>query len=309
MTFPWSAKSDHAEPSSASSDAVSTGDVREILERLGQLGETYLEVNHALAAYLIEQQSHPAAVPQSPMPSQGSEPAGALCERMDALGGKIDGLCRQGAAVSETVRQLQDQLDRSFQQMAELLQQRESNPAPAMPVASSVPVSPPHGQQAAGGTPRIEAAPAANTDWERAIFGPGLAARPELAGMRQQFLTDVLGNNSGACALAGQLFLFHSSPVERLPQLLKEIGEAYYRWQPKSQPGTNPVEEALAAWLQKACEDAGIHNTIELVHPGERFDAARHNAASRGVEISEVHGWIVLRDNGKVYTKASVAVR
>jgi hypothetical protein len=202
--------------------------------------------------------------------------------------------------------------------MAEFLQQRESNPAPTVPLASCVPgvplaacppVSSPHGQQAAGGTPRIEAMQAANADWERAIFGPGLAARPELAGMRRQFLADVLGNNSGACALAGQLFLFHSSPVERLPQLLKEIGEAYYRWQPKSQPGTNPVEEALAAWLQKACEDAGIHNTIELVHPGERFDAARHNAASRGVEITEVHGWIVLRDNGKVYTKAAVAVR
>ena len=133
--------------------------------------------------------------------------------------------------------------------------------------------------------------------------------RPELAGMRQQFLMDVLRNHAGAVALAGQLFLFHSSPVERLPQLLKEIGEAYYRWQPKSQPGESPVEKALAAWLQKACEDAGIHNTIELVHPGERFDAARHNAASRGVEISEVYGWIVLRDNGKVYTKAAVAVR
>jgi len=27
------------------------------------------------------------------------------------------------------------------------------------------------------------------------------------------------------------------------------------------------------------------------------------------VEIAEVFGWIVLRDNGKVYTKANVAVR
>jgi hypothetical protein len=52
-----------------------------------------------------------------------------------------------------------------------------------------------------------------------------------------------------------------------------------------------------------------LHNTIELVHPGERFDATRHNASTRGVEITEVHGWIVLRDNGKVYTKANVTVR
>ena len=52
-----------------------------------------------------------------------------------------------------------------------------------------------------------------------------------------------------------------------------------------------------------------MSNTIELVHPGERFDSTRHNASKRGVEITQVLGWIVLRDNGKVYTKASVAVR
>ncbi len=69
------------------------------------------------------------------------------------------------------------------------------------------------------------------------------------------------------------------------------------------------MEQALVAWLKRACEAAGIPNTIELVHPGERFDSARHTAATRGVEITEVRGWIVLRDNGKVYTKASVAVR
>ena len=52
-----------------------------------------------------------------------------------------------------------------------------------------------------------------------------------------------------------------------------------------------------------------MSNTIELVHPGERFDSTRHNASQRGVEITQVLGWIVLRDNGKVYTKASVAVK
>ena len=91
--------------------------------------------------------------------------------------------------------------------------------------------------------------------------------------------------------------------------LLKEIGEAFYRWQPKAQPGANRMEDALVAWLQRACEDAGIGNSIELVDPGERFDSSRHSADGRGVEIIEVRGWIVLRDNGKVYTKATVAVR
>ena len=119
----------------------------------------------------------------------------------------------------------------------------------------------------------------------------------------------MLEGNAGACALAGQLLVFQSAPPERLPQLLKDVGEAFYRWQPKKTPGTNPMEEAVVAWLQRSCENAGINNTIEPVHPGERFDSTRHNATSRGVEITEVRGWIVLRDNGRVYTKATVAVR
>ena len=45
--------------------------------------------------------------------------------------------------------------------------------------------------------------------------------------------------------LAGQLLVFQSAPAERLPQLLKDLGEAFYRWQPKATPGTNPLEEAL----------------------------------------------------------------
>ena len=65
----------------------------------------------------------------------------------------------------------------------------------------------------------------------------------------------------------------------------------------------------MVAWLVRACEQAGMANTIELVSLGERFDSLRHNAQRPGVEITQVLGWIVLRDNGKVYTKASVAVK
>ena len=97
--------------------------------------------------------------------------------------------------------------------------------------------------------------------------------------------------------------------LDKMPPLLKDIGEAYYRWQPKSRPGSDRMEEALVAWLKETMQDAGIANTIEVVQPGERFDSTRHTASTRGVEITEVHGWVVLRDNGKVYTKASVAVR
>jgi hypothetical protein len=153
------------------------------------------------------------------------------------------------------------------------------------------------------------AMPASSSDWLRAILGPMLANDPSLVSQRRQFADDVLSDNPGACSLAGQLLVFQSASPEKMPTLLRDIGEAYYRWQPKAAPGNSPLEEALAAWLQRACDNAGISNSIELVHPGERFDSNRHSTSGRGVEITDVFGWIVLRDNGKVYTKAGVAVR
>ncbi len=152
-------------------------------------------------------------------------------------------------------------------------------------------------------------APAGSREWQQALLGPELASRPELSEARDQFLTELLQGSDGARALAGQLLVFRSTPIERMPQLLKEVGEAYYRWRPKVRPGTAPMEQAMAAWLEARCDEAGIGNRIELVDPGERFDATRHSTAARGVEITEVLGWIVLRDNGRVYTKATVAVR
>jgi len=147
------------------------------------------------------------------------------------------------------------------------------------------------------------------SDWERALLGAELASQPELGEAREQFLAELLQGADGARALAGQLLVFRSTPMERMPQLLKDIGEAYYRWRPKARPGIAPMEQALATWLEAKCDEAGIGNRIELVDPGQRFDATRHSAAARGVEITEVLGWIVLRDNGRVYTKATVAVR
>ncbi|MHC4179050.1 MAG: hypothetical protein ACYSWU_16170 [Planctomycetota bacterium] len=151
--------------------------------------------------------------------------------------------------------------------------------------------------------------PPAGTDWQRALLGSELADDPGLDFHRQQLLSGVLQADPGACSLLGQLLVFRSARTDKMPPLLKDIGEAYYRWQPKSRPGSNPMETALVAWLKETMQDAGIANCIELVEPGERFDSTRHTASSRGVEITEVRGWIVLRDNGKVYTKASVGVR
>lgn len=136
-----------------------------------------------------------------------------------------------------------------------------------------------------------------------------LAKDPSLDSERLQFAEDILSDHAGACSLAGQLLVFQAASPEKMPALLKDIGEAYYRWQPKRNAGNRPMEEALAAWLQRACDNAGMSNNIALVHPGERFDSTRHTASGRGVEITDVFGWVVLRDNGKVYTKAGVAVK
>lgn len=157
--------------------------------------------------------------------------------------------------------------------------------------------------------PPPSSSPADEAEWQRAILGPQLAAQSALGAERRRLLADVLDGNGGAMALAGQLLVFQSSPPEKMAQQLKEIGEAFYRWQPKRRAERHPMEDALVQWLRKCCEDAGIGNVIELVQPGERFDSSRHATDGRGVEITEVRGWIVLRDNGKVYTKATVAVR
>jgi hypothetical protein len=186
-----------------------------------------------------------------------------------SLNQSLDALGHQNRLITASLRELQAQIDSGFQEMARLL-------------------CPPD--------PAAEEAPAAGmADLEQAILGPDMQGNPALTVYRQQLMHGVLSGEPAACGLAGQL--------------LKEIGEAFYRWMPRSQPGTSPMEQSLILWLQKRCETVGIANTIEPVHPGERFDASRHNATSRGVEITRVHGWIVLRDNGKVYMKATVDVR
>ena len=196
-----------------------------------------------------------------------------LAGKIDALAAKLDRLVDRGAT--------------------ELAPVRQPEPAPAIqpqPVAVGAE------------TPR-------SNDWQRAILGPELTENASLEFQRQQLCNGILDGQAAACSLAGQLLLFQSAAAEKMPPLLKDIGEAYYRWQPKTQAGETTMETALVRWLQERCQAVGLSNAIDPVNPGERFDSARHNASTRGVEISEVHGWVVLRDNGKVYTKAAVTVK
>lgn len=299
------------------------GDLAALAEGLGGLSKALVQVQQQIADHLAHGQTQAAR--------EREVAAGELSARLDAIARKLDQFGAAPAGAKEAPPPLprpstetvpaSGPLAEALARIEKRLEQMAAGAASASPTAA-----PPLAdalarmqRQLEGGLREIaerlappkkaEAAPATSADWERAILGPGIAQKPALAFQRQQIVRGVLDGDAAACSLAGLLLSFQSAQAERLPQLLKDIGEAYYRWQPKTHAGTNPLEEALVAWLQAVCDQAGIGNRIELVHPGERFDAARHNALSRGVEVAEVQGWIVLRDNGKVYTKANVSAR
>jgi hypothetical protein len=291
------------------------GELAQLTDHMANLGRMFEEANRQIVDYLLHRDSLPGAkdeaAPASVDTTELLKQIAALGEKLDGLGKatavapaaeatpnagasaeklsellkpireKLDVLDQQNGALYTTMEQLRTHVDGGVQSLAELLV-----PQPQEEESSSV-----------------------SGDWLTAVLGPDLMANGALGVPCQQLLEGVLAGDGPAQGLAGQLLVFRSAAPERLPQLLKDLGEAYYRWQPKTAPGNNLFEEALVGFLQRTCENAGIYNSIELVHPGERFDSARHNATSRGVEIVQVLGWIVLRDNGKVYTKAAVEVR
>lgn len=148
------------------------------------------------------------------------------------------------------------------------------------------------------------------TPWEQILLDDDLRNNPTLTEGRRQFLQDVQDGDPAARILAGHLMIARAVDQQDLPEMLRHVGEAYYRWHPRtSETRKDPWEEALATWLNRLVERAGLPNSIQLVRPGERFDNARHNASSRGFEIVAVHGWVVLRDRTKVYTRANVTVK
>ena len=145
--------------------------------------------------------------------------------------------------------------------------------------------------------------------WQNVIFGPALAVDPATADVRQQLVDQLLDGQPAACNLVGQLLQVQAADTERLPQLLQDLGEAYYAWRPKSEDVVDPMEQATVAMVAEKTETVGGGNTLEIVRPGDRFDSSRHDSKARGAQVTAVHGWIVLRGNGKVYTRARVSVQ
>jgi hypothetical protein len=198
---------------------------------------------------------------------------------------------------------------------------------PPMPVAvrvpAAVPVSAPASAPAAtppaparaSPTP-VRAAPAPTAipvtggggagNWSSIIFGADTASNPAVAHLSGRLLSEVYGGDDDAMGMVGQLMDFRSADRERKLRMLKDIGEAFYRWKPA---GDDRLRDALIAWVHALLDREGIPNRITVVQVGDRYDMQAHNAKERGIEVSAVYGWVVLRDNGKVYSKANVSVR
>lgn len=182
----------------------------------------------------------------------------------------------------------------------------ENNPAPFVLAEEIQPLTPIEPVTKPESVP-VETA--LHDSWEEIILGPELSGNAALSAVREKFLGDVVSGVVAARALAGQLLLLQTTPPDELPERFRHVGEAYYRWRPRTTTADDPLEQALADWLTRRADEAGLRNSIQLVRPGDRFDSTRHSTTTRGVEVTAVHGWVVLRDGAKVYTKASVTVQ
>jgi hypothetical protein len=195
-----------------------------------------------------------------------------------------------------------------------------ATPAPtAQPVSASEPSAPtaqPVSQPTAAMPQPIQpvrdvrpvAAPHTGGELEAIVFGQDLAYHESLLPQRQQLMMAVRHGDENALGLIGQLLIVRAATLDRLPTLLKDVGEAWYRWRMDDSGQLDPLRDALIAWLHMRLEAVGLGNRIELVRVGDRYDSKRHNAKNRGIEVTGVGGWVVLRDNGNVYTKATVSV-
>ncbi len=262
----------------------------------------------AVGARGLPASAGPTRADKLPVPPTAGLADDALKNFLQLLRQKLDDLRQDQRELSVAIGCLGETVDARVGALVERLRGGATGFTSAAPGGTGVsPVLAGGAPGASAAATRADKLPAG--DWQRAILGRELAEQPGLEAERQQLLAGLLRGEPAACGLAGQLLVFQSASVEKMPPLLKDVGEAFYRWQPKTHVQPSVLEQALVRSLQRTCEAAGISNTIELVGPGERFDSTRHNASMRGVEITEIHGWVVLRDNGKVYTKAAVSVK
>ncbi|PHS03376.1 MAG: hypothetical protein COA78_17905 [Blastopirellula sp.] len=145
--------------------------------------------------------------------------------------------------------------------------------------------------------------------WEILLLGSDLCHLTSISSEREKLMDAVKLGHPAAIGLVGHLMLMQIASDSDLPPLLKEIGESYYRWKPKKEDISDSFEEAIVNVLHKRITEVGLRNTIEIARPGDRYDASRHLTSDRGIEVTVVHGWSVLRENRKTLTKAAVSLR
>lgn len=142
-----------------------------------------------------------------------------------------------------------------------------------------------------------------------AIFG-NLVQDASIHGELEYLLRGIQERDPASSYFVGVILMFQSSAPDKMVLLLKDLGEALYRWvNALPENDLEHFQEVVVGWAQWLCENAGLQNRIELVRSGQRFDATRHNSTARGVTVTQVHGWVVLRGNGSVYSKALVDVQ
>ncbi len=147
-------------------------------------------------------------------------------------------------------------------------------------------------------------------EWESIWLGDPMTSLPGIDADRRALVAGLRCGEPAAGVLVGTMLVFRNSTPDRMAQMLKDIGEAYYRWRPETAATHDLFRQSLIESLHSLCESASVFNRIELVQPGDRFDSTRHHCKTRGgMEVAEVQGWVVLRENGKPYTKANVTVQ
>ena len=277
-----------------------------------------------LAEYLLKRDAEAqaavaqrAATPAAMTAEQFQKLQTPVIERLDAIGkmlmdlqGEIPSLSTQLAALPQQISQLVPAAPapslppEPLKISAADLEDADDEPAEA-PVPPQVPVPP-----MPPAAPPVAVAPGLDfSELERAFLGPELAANGAISSERQQLTDGLLRGQPEAKYFVGLWLMFQSAATEKKALLLKDLGEAFYRWTATLPNGAETLEGVFVPQVQLVCEQAGLQNTLELVRVGQRFDNARHTSFSRGVEVVQVKGWVVLRSNGSVYAKALVDVR
>ena len=274
------------------------------------------ESQRQITDYLLKREENGFSAPAGPVSAVGGgAPTAAqlqpVMENLNMLGQYLD-------------QQMVPALNRRFDALEELLKNLPAGAAPA-PAAASEPAPTPEpaqtqpeetanepmnqvSSQQSAPQPQPMRLSTDLTQLDKAFFGE-MALEPSIENERHYLLQGILAHDPASCYFGGILMMFQASNPEKMVLLLKDVGEAFYRWA-NAIPGYNleQFEGVLANWAQYLCESAGLPNRIELVMPGQRFDSSRHNAVNRGATIARVHGWVVLRGNGSVYSKALVDV-